>query len=140
MKRIILISLGCVCLVLGAIGAALPLMPSFPFLLLASICFLNSSQRLDAWFKTTKLYKEVVEPHIKKEGILLKNKIKLCISCIFLFGVSIYFARKSLHLQIFLALVGLIHVLYFIFAMETKEKRARRLEKEAKEKGKFLNE
>ena len=36
MKRILYIVLGCVGLVLGAIGSALPQLPSFPFLMKAA--------------------------------------------------------------------------------------------------------
>ena len=38
-KKILFIVLGCIGLALGAVGAVLPLMPAFPFLLLAAVCF-----------------------------------------------------------------------------------------------------
>ena len=58
-KKIGYIALGCIGVGLGAVGAVLPLLPAFPFLLLAAFCFARSSERLDRWFKGTKLYKEV---------------------------------------------------------------------------------
>ena len=57
-KKIGYIVLGCIGVGLGAVGAVLPLLPAFPFLLLAAFCFARSSERLDRWFKGTKLYKE----------------------------------------------------------------------------------
>ena len=43
-KKILFIVLGCIGLALGAVGAVLPLMPAFPFLLLAAVCFAKSSE------------------------------------------------------------------------------------------------
>ena len=56
MKRILWIVLGCVGVGLGAVGAVLPLLPAFPFLLLAAFSFAKSSERLHTWFVHTKLY------------------------------------------------------------------------------------
>ena len=63
-KKILFIVLGCIGLALGAVGAVLPLMPAFPFLLLAAVCFAKSSEKLHNWFVNTKLYK-------KKQNIIL---------------------------------------------------------------------
>ena len=46
MKRVIYLVLGCVGLGLGALGAALPLLPAFPFLLLAAFSFAKSYTRI----------------------------------------------------------------------------------------------
>ena len=42
---------------LGAVGAVVPLIPAFPFLLLAAVCFARSSEKLNNWFINTRLYK-----------------------------------------------------------------------------------
>lgn len=47
--RLIWLAAGLICLSLGAIGAVLPLLPTVPFLLLATFCFARSSQRLHDW-------------------------------------------------------------------------------------------
>lgn len=49
-KKVLFIILGCVGLALGAVGAVLPLLPAFPFLLLAAYSFARSSERLHKWF------------------------------------------------------------------------------------------
>ncbi len=41
--------LGWLFVILGAIGAVLPLMPTVPFLLMAAYCFERGSPRLHAW-------------------------------------------------------------------------------------------
>ena len=45
-KKIVYAAVGCIGVALGAVGAVLPLLPAFPFLLLAAVCFAKSSDRL----------------------------------------------------------------------------------------------
>ena len=56
MKKILYIMIGCISLGLGIIGVILPILPTIPFVLLSAFCFAKSSERLDGWFKNTKLY------------------------------------------------------------------------------------
>ena len=71
------IVLGFIALALGAIGVPLPLLPTTPFLLLAAFCFAKGSERLDSWFKSTKLYKNHLESFASSRAMTLKTK--LCI-------------------------------------------------------------
>ena len=64
-KKILFIVLGCIGLGLGAVGAVVPLLPAFPFLLLAAYSFARSSERLHSWFINTKLYKNNLESYVK---------------------------------------------------------------------------
>ena len=41
--KLFYVILGCIGLGLGAVGAAVPLLPAFPFLMLAAFCFARSS-------------------------------------------------------------------------------------------------
>ena len=45
-------AIGCLSVLLGLIGAALPLLPTVPFLLLAAFCFARSSRRAHDWLVT----------------------------------------------------------------------------------------
>ena len=47
--RLVWIAAGCTSLALGMIGAALPVLPTTPFIILAAFCFSRGSQRLNAW-------------------------------------------------------------------------------------------
>ena len=71
MKKILYIILGCVGIGMGAIGAALPILPTFPFLMLAAFCFAKSSKELDMWFKSTKLYQNNLADYVNGKGMTL---------------------------------------------------------------------
>lgn len=49
MLRAAFVAIGVVALALGVIGIFVPLLPTTPFLLLASACFLRGSARLHGW-------------------------------------------------------------------------------------------
>ena len=76
-KKIILITLGCISLGVGCVGIALPILPTTPFFLLTLICFTNSSERLHNWFVGTKLYKKngemVANKHYREQAEMLKK-------------------------------------------------------------------
>ena len=79
-KKTIYIVLGCIGVGLGAVGAVLPLLPAFPFLLLAAFCFAKSSERLHNWFINTKLYKKNLESYVKGKGMTWSTKIRIMIT------------------------------------------------------------
>ena len=54
--KIMFIILGFFALGLGAVGLVMPILPTIPFLLVSTFCFARSSERLNTWFKETKLY------------------------------------------------------------------------------------
>lgn len=118
-KKIIYLSLGFIGLVLGAIGAVLPLMPAFPFLLLAAFGFGRSSEKLDAWFKSTKLYKNNLESYVKGQGMTLKTKLKIMIIVTILMCIGFIMMHKIVLGQAVLALVWLFHIIYFLFGVKT---------------------
>ena len=118
-KKIIYLSLGFIGLILGAIGALLPLMPAFPFLLLAAFGFGRSSEKLDAWFKSTKLYKNNLESYVKGQGMTLKTKLKIMIIVTILMCIGFIMMHKIVLGQAVLALVWLFHIIYFSFGVKT---------------------
>ena len=119
LKKIIYITVGCMGLALGAVGAVLPLMPAFPFLLLAAVCFGKSSERLDRWFKNTKLYKNNLESFVKGQGMTWKTKIKIMITVTVLMTIGFIMMNQVVVGRIVLACVWVFHIIYFIFCVKT---------------------
>lgn len=118
-KKVCYIVLGCSGLGLGALGAVLPLLPAFPFLLLAAFCFGKSSQRLHAWFVGTKLYKNNLESYVQGKGMTRKTKIRIMITVTLLMSIGFFMMHRVLVGQIVLACVWGFHVIYFLFGVKT---------------------
>lgn len=119
-KKIIYLVVGMIGLGLGAIGAVLPLLPSFPFLLLAAICFGKSSEKIDAWFKGTKLYKNNLEDYVKGQGMTKPAKIRVMIVVTILMTIGFIMMKATIVGRIVLAIVWVGHMWYFIFKVKTK--------------------
>lgn len=120
-KKYIYIALGCVGVILGAIGSVVPLLPAFPFLLLAAICFGKSSERLHTWFVGTKLYKNNLESYVQGRGMTWKTKIRIMIIVTLTMAVGFIMMSKVPVGRIILACVWLFHIFYFCFGIKTLE-------------------
>lgn len=126
-KKIVCIVLGCVSLGLGAVGAAIPILPSFPFLMFSLFCFAKSSKKLHDWFISTKLYKKNIESYVKKKGMTVKAKIRIMsfVTVTMLIG---FICMSNVPIgRTILVFVWVFHVLYFIFGIKTIEEQTEEL-------------
>lgn len=89
MKRIMYMVLGCIAVGLGTMGAVLPVLPTFPFLMFAAYCFARSSKKLESWFKGTKLYKDNLEDFAAGRGMTRKTKCRIMMTVTLLMGVGL---------------------------------------------------
>ena len=119
LKKIIYITLGCIGLALGAVGAVLPLLPAFPFLLLAAVCFAKSSQKLHNWVLSTKLYQNNLATFVKGQGMTWKTKIRIMVTVTVLMTIGFFVMNQIVVGQIVLGCVWLFHIFYFIFGVKT---------------------
>lgn len=121
-KKILYITAGCGGLALGALGAVLPLLPAFPFLMLSAFCFARSSKRLDQWFRQTRLYRENLESFTAGEGMTVRAKIRVAgmVTCLMAIGFMIMLTKQILAGCLILIAVWILHILYFAFAVKTK--------------------
>lgn len=65
---------------IGCVGIALPVLPTTPFLLLAAFCFAKGSERMDRWFRSTKLYKKHLESFVTNRSMTLRTKLTILFS------------------------------------------------------------
>ncbi|MGN0984816.1 MAG: YbaN family protein [Gemmiger sp.] len=119
LKKILYILLGCAGLGLGAVGAVLPLLPSFPFLLLAAFCFARSSQRLHGWFVNTRLYKDNLESYVAGKGMTRKTKIRIMVTVTVLMAIGFVMMDAVPVGRLVLGGVWVFHLLYFSFGVKT---------------------
>lgn len=117
MKKILYIFIGCISLGLGIIGVILPIFPTVPFVLLTAFCFARSSERLDGWFKNTKLYKE----NNIKNGMTKQAKIRIMCSVSLLMSIGfIMMGLKGIVIgNIVLLIVWIFHMAYFTVGVKT---------------------
>lgn len=120
-KKILYIILGCIGVGLGAVGAVVPMLPAFPFLMLAAFCFARSSEKLDRWFKGTKLYKDNLEDFVAGRGMTWKTKIRIMVTVTVLMSIGFaMMGMKGVKVGcIVLGCVWLFHILYFCFGIKT---------------------
>ena len=127
-KKILYITLGCIGVGLGAIGAVVPLLPAFPFLLLATFCFAKSSQRLHTWFINTKLYKKNLESYVQGRGMTRATKVRIMVTVTLLMSFGFFMMDQVPVGRMVLGCVWLFHIIYFIFGVKTlKEESAENL-------------
>ncbi len=120
-KKILYVILGCIGLGIGAVGSVVPLLPSFPFLLLAAFCFAKSSEKLHNWFINTKLYKNNLESYVQGRGMTKATKTRIICTVTLLMGFGFLMMSKVPVGRIILACVWVFHIVYFIFGVKTLE-------------------
>jgi len=73
-KRVLLLISGWLCLILGAIGVFLPVLPTTPFLILAAFCFSRSSRRIHQWLLSQQLFGPLIRAWEEHGVIPLRAK------------------------------------------------------------------
>lgn len=119
MKKLLYLAGGFIGLGLGALGAALPLLPAFPFLLLAAYCFARSSERLHRWFVGTRLYKENLEIFVAGRGMTRRTKLRIMTLVTLTMAIGFAMMGRVPVGRVILGIVWAGHVLYFIFGIRT---------------------
>lgn len=118
-KKLVYLITGCVSLALGAVGSVFPILPTVPFLLLSACCFARSSEKLNNWFKSTKLYQDNLADYVAGKGMTKKAKVRIMVTVTILMSIGFIMMRAVPVGRISLACVWAFHVIYFVFGIKT---------------------
>ena len=124
LKKMLYVAVGCAGVVLGAVGAVVPLLPAFPFLLLAAYCFARSSERLHTWFIGTKLYKANLESYVQGRGMTMRTKLRIMAIVTLTMAIGFAMMGRVPVGRAVLACVWVFHILYFVFGIRTLQDEA----------------
>ena len=117
-KKYMYVTAGIILVVLGSIGVILPVLPTTPFLLLASFCFAKGSKRFENWFKSTKLYKKHLESFVNNRAMTLKQKWTLLLFADFMMMFPLIIL-DSLIVKGIIVIVIICKYYYFFTQIET---------------------
>lgn len=116
--RIMWLILGFLAMGIGAAGVILPVLPTAPFLLLASFCLARGSERFHRWFTGTKLYRRHLESFVRNRAMTLKTKFSLLIpaSCMLILA---FLAMSNVYGRVFIIFLIFFKYIYFFTKIRT---------------------
>ena len=116
--KILWLAAAFISMALGAIGVILPVLPTTPFLLLASFCFAKGSERFHKWFTKTKLYKKHLDSFVKNRAMTLKTKLCILIpaSCMLVLAMI---AMSTIYGRVFIVFLIIFKYVYFFTKIQT---------------------
>ncbi len=122
MKRVVnglCVLLAFVSLGAGVVGIFLPILPSTPFLVAALALFAKGSKRFHQWFLSTTLYKKHVHDLVVSRSMTGRAKVKIMLTVSLIFALGIFFSPPFA--KVIIGVVWLLHVLYFVFVVKTRQ-------------------
>jgi uncharacterized protein len=118
--RVILASLGVVCIALGVIGVFVPGLPTTEFVLAASFLFARSSPRLQHWLESNRWFGPTLRRFRETRGMPRKTKMLALASMWFGISGSIYaLASVGVGAQVAVAMLGLMGTGTILFVVRT---------------------
>ncbi|WP_347401879.1 YbaN family protein [Clostridium botulinum] len=119
-KKVLLLIIGFISLGLGVIGVFLPILPTVPFLLLSSFCFIKSSKRISIWFENTNIYKKHVRSFKENKAMTLKTKLSILIP-VYVMLITLFFMKDILAMRIAIVVLLVVKTIVFIKIKTLKE-------------------
>lgn len=120
-KRPLLIILGCTSLSLGFVGIFLPVLPTTPFLLLSSACFLRSSDSLYHWITHHRLFGSYIRNYLNHRAISVRAKGISLFSLWAVILCTVIFFSEQLWLRILLIAMA-VGVSIYLLSIRTLTK------------------
>ena len=102
LRKALFVGLGCVGLALGAVGAVVPMLPAFPFL----------------------IYRDNLESYVAGQGMTRRTKIRIMVTVTVLMSIGFVMMHAVPVGRVVLACVWVFHILYFCFGVKTRAEAA----------------
>ena len=116
-KPVILI-FGFICVGIGTIGIFMPILPTTPFYILATLCFTKSSIKFNNWFKNTTVYKKYIENFAGSRSMTINTKLGILIPVSLMVILAIILVETHF-VKIILSVLLTIKYWYFLFVIKT---------------------
>lgn len=119
-KKMLMLFLGFFFAGLGALGILLPVLPTTPFLLLASYFFARGSKRFHQWFINTKLYQKHLNDLVQRRTMPLKTKWCILLPVSLMLTIA-FFVCPVMIGKVLIAFAFVFKYYYFFFRIKTME-------------------
>lgn len=105
-KRYLLFVAGFLCVGLGAIGAVVPILPTVPFILLAAMCFMRSSERCYSWLVSNRMFGRPLRNYLERRGVAWRDRIPGLVLLWVVILLSVILLVHHLAIRVLLLLVA----------------------------------
>ena len=115
LSKQLLIVAGTISMAIGILGIFVPILPTTPFLLLATVCYIRSSERFYRWLLNNRFFGAYISNYVERRGMPLRIKIFTILLLWIAIGVSACIGAQNLVARIILVLVAIgvtIHIIY----------------------------
>lgn len=123
--RVALIVAGSLCVVLGVLGAFLPVLPTTPFLLLAAACYARASSRFYHWLLGNPTFGPMIREWRRYRSIAYRTKLTAIALMLTTLSISIVFFVPNGYLQAALALAG-VGMAVWLYRIPSRDRGGRR--------------
>lgn len=113
MKKAINGSLGFLCLALGFIGVFVPILPTVPFMLLASFFFFRSSEKMHRWLLNHKVFGPPIKDYLENRSLKSSTKKKALVTLWLSLTLSIYLVNNH-YIDFMLIFIGFSVSIYLL--------------------------
>lgn len=114
LRRALFVVAGSLSLGIGLVGVVVPVLPTTPFLILATICYARGSSRGYRWLVTNRLFGRYLSDYLCGRGVSLKAKAGALVLLWTVIGVTTILLTDRLWLRVLLPVIAAgvtVHVL-----------------------------
>ncbi|TFG13423.1 MAG: DUF454 domain-containing protein [Promethearchaeota archaeon] len=111
--------MGYISLALGIIGLFFPILPTTPFLLLATACFARNSEKAYTWLINNRLFGKIIRDYRAGKGLPIKVKIYTLSFLWITIFISVFFI-SILWVQILLLVIASLVSIHVILIKPKK--------------------